>query len=124
MNHDENCPIAPIVELFSGRWKTEILWMLEQEPCRFNELRRRIPGISQKMLTQQLRQLERDGLVNREHFPVIPPRVEYSMTALGHSLRPIFAELGNWGAGHIAKVLDARRIYQEPQASEPAIVTV
>jgi DNA-binding HxlR family transcriptional regulator len=114
--HDDladKCPMAPIVELFSGRWKTEILWRLEDTPIRFNQLRRLIPGISQKMLSQQLRQLERDGLVHREHYPEIPPRVEYSMTPLGKTLQSVFAELGRWGALHMVDVHEARTAFDD-----------
>jgi DNA-binding HxlR family transcriptional regulator len=107
----DKCPLAPIVELFGGRWKTEILWRLEDGPKRFNQLRRLVPAVSQKMLTQQLRQLERDGVVRREHFPEIPPRVEYSMTPLGSSLQPLFAKLSDWGVRHLGDVLDAREHY-------------
>lgn len=107
----EKCPIAPIVELFGGRWKTEILWRLEDGAKRFNQLRRLIPSVSQKMLAQQLRGLERDGLVKREHFPEIPPRVEYSMTPMGKSLRPVFEKLGTWGARNMDGVLSAREEY-------------
>ena len=111
--HEEKCPMAPIVDLFGGRWKTEILWRLEDGPIRFNQLRRLIQSVSQKMLAQQLRQLERDGLVCREHFPEIPPRVEYSITGLGKSLQPVFEKLGNWGIRHMEDVLSARRDYDE-----------
>jgi DNA-binding HxlR family transcriptional regulator len=109
--HEENCPLSPIVALFGGRWKTEILWRLEDGPCRFNQLKRTIPGISQKMLAQQLRQLERDGIVRREHFPEVPPRVEYSLTPLGRSLQPVFTKLGTWGRHHMDEVLAARESY-------------
>lgn len=115
--------MAPIVDLFGGRWKTEILWRLEDGPCRFNQLRRLIPAVSQKMLTQQLRQLERDGLVRREHFPEIPPRVEYSMTPLGKSLQPVFAKLGTWGRTHMSEVTAARISYETPPARQEAVST-
>ena len=103
--------MAPIVELFAGRWKAQILWHLEDGSRRFNQLKRLIPAVSQKMLAQQLRQLERDGLVKRDHFPEIPPRVEYSMTPLGESLRPVFAKLGRWGTHNMEDVLGARKKY-------------
>ena len=73
---------------------------LADEPCRFNELRRRIPTISQRMLTLQLRELEKDGLVIREHFPEIPPRVEYSVSPLGRTLKPIYLAIKDWDEIH------------------------
>ncbi len=111
MEHQQGCPLSPIVDLFGGRWKTDILWRLEDGPCRFNQLKRMIPGVSQKMLAQQLRQLERDGIVQREHFPEIPPRVEYSMTPVGTSLQPVFTKLGTWGRHNMDEVLAARESY-------------
>ncbi len=100
-----SCPITPIFELFSSKWKIEILWHLKDKPKRFNELKRHIPGISQKMLTEKLRQLERDGLVNRQHYPEIPPRVEYVCTDIAKALRPTFQSIHDWGETYKEKVL-------------------
>jgi DNA-binding HxlR family transcriptional regulator len=113
MKHGAGCPLSPIVGLFGGRWKPEILWHLKGEALRFNELKRRITGVSQKMLAQQLRALERDGLVHRAHFPEIPPRVEYSLTPVGASLEPVFQQLGAWGGDHLDQVAAARVAYDE-----------
>ena len=77
-----------------------ILWHLEEGERRYNELRRLIPGVSQKMLSQQLKELEQDGLIERKVFPETPPRVEYAMTPYGKTLRPIFDIMYEWGVNH------------------------
>ncbi|MEM9404763.1 MAG: helix-turn-helix domain-containing protein [Acidobacteriota bacterium] len=98
--------------VFAGKWKPAILFALESETTlRFNELKRRIPGVSQRMLTQQLRELERDGVVSREQFLEIPPRVEYTLTPLGRSLSPVEAAIDAWGEAHMRKVESAREQY-------------
>jgi len=84
------------VNLFSGRWKLEILWLLNQRVYRFNELRRAIPGVTQHMLTAQLRELERDGLVRRTVYPEVPPRVEYELTEDARRLEPVFEAILTW----------------------------
>lgn len=90
--------------LLSGKWKLEIMWLLNQHPYRFGELRRSIPGVTQHMLTAQLRELEEDGLVNREVFAEVPPRVEYSMTAKAQGLGPTMEALMLWWAEHGASL--------------------
>jgi DNA-binding HxlR family transcriptional regulator len=90
------CPIEQALDVIGGKWKIVIVWWLGQGELRFNELRRRLAGITQKMLTQQLRQMEADGLVRRELFPQVPPKVVYSLTPLGHSLRPVLDSLCEW----------------------------
>jgi DNA-binding HxlR family transcriptional regulator len=84
------------VSLFSGRWKLEILWLLHQRMHRFNELRRAIPQVTQHMLTVQLRELEKDGLVQRTVYPEVPPRVEYKLTEDAKRLQPVFEAILNW----------------------------
>ena len=105
---DRVCPIEENVKIFGGKWKASILFHLSEGQCRFNELRRRIPAITQRMLTQQLRELERDGLVIREQFNEIPPRVEYSLSKIGHSLEPIFLAIEQWGQLHSEAIEAAR----------------
>lgn len=105
------CPIEENVKIFGGKWKASILFHLAKGQCRFNELRRRIPAITQRMLTQQLRELERDGLVIREQFNEIPPRVEYSLSKIGHSLEPIFLAIEQWGKFHSEAIEAARARY-------------
>jgi DNA-binding HxlR family transcriptional regulator len=96
------------VGMISGRWKLEILWLLNQGTHRFGELKRGLPGITQHMLTAQLRALEKDGLVKRTIYAEVPPRVEYEITPAARRLRPIFVEIVNWAEQHDAnEVVDA-----------------
>ncbi|MCL4117086.1 UNVERIFIED_CONTAM: hypothetical protein GTU68_050764 [Idotea baltica] len=97
--------------VIAGRWKAEITWHLCGTTRRFNELRRLLPGITPKMLTQQLRALERDGIISRVQHNEIPPRVEYRTTELGDTLGPVFSTLGNWGLNHSDQVDQARAAY-------------
>ncbi|MES9541030.1 winged helix-turn-helix transcriptional regulator [Actinomadura sp. NPDC000600] len=106
------CPIAPVVDLVFSRWTTPILWTLhEYGRQRFVELQRRIGTITPKVLTQRLRQMERDGLVVRTYHPEVPPRVEYEISELGRSLAPLFAALAEWSAENMEKVERARRAH-------------
>ncbi len=99
---DKNCPIEHTVNLIGHKWKVLILRNLfNQGTQRFSELSKGISGISQKMLTQQLRQLEHDGIIQRTVYPEVPPRVEYDLTELGHSLRPIMEAMNVWGKEHL-----------------------
>ncbi len=91
------CPVETTLVLISNRWKTLIIRDLLGGTRRFNELRRSVSGISQKVLTSNLREMESDGLVHREVFAEVPPRVEYSLTPLGESLRPVLDALAAWG---------------------------
>ena len=110
-NGERACPIEETLKLFAGKWKASILFHLSEGKCRFNELRRRIPAITQRMLTQQLRELERDGLVNREQFNEIPPRVEYSLNEIGFSLEQIFLAIEQWGQLYSEVIETARTKY-------------
>jgi DNA-binding HxlR family transcriptional regulator len=91
------CPVTATIELIGGKWKTIVLYILSNGTRRFGEIAVRIPGISRKVLTEQLKELENAGLVIREEFKELPPRVEYSLTTLGQSLAPVFRELEIWG---------------------------
>ncbi|WP_227767930.1 winged helix-turn-helix transcriptional regulator [Zhaonella formicivorans] len=93
-----SCPVEITLNLIGSKWKVLILRDLLRGPKRFGELHRGIKGISQKMLTQHLREMERDGLVNRKVFAEIPPRVEYSLTETGQSLKPILEAMHEWGS--------------------------
>lgn len=95
------CPVAATLELIGGRWKTPILYCLTFGTKRFGEIAVRIPTISRKVLTEQLKDLEKDGLISRKQYKEIPPRVEYSLTNLGKSLSPIFDEIATWGNQNI-----------------------
>ena len=94
------CPVATTVQLIGSKWKLLILRNLLARPWRFNELRRNLEGISQKVLTDSLRAMEADGLVLRTAYAEVPPRVEYSLTELGESLRPILAAMQQWGENY------------------------
>jgi len=93
-----DCPITLALKVIGGKWKVIILYILRDGTLRFGEIRKKIPKITQKMLTQQLRELERDGLVSREVYPEVPPKVEYSTTKLAQELSPILDDLCAWGA--------------------------
>jgi DNA-binding HxlR family transcriptional regulator len=93
-------PIQSTVRILGGRWKPMILWHLQRSTLRFGELRKAIPEASQKMLTQQLRELERDGIIHREVYPQVPPKVEYSLTTYGKTALPIMKSLSIWGKKH------------------------
>ncbi|WP_405968315.1 helix-turn-helix transcriptional regulator [Streptomyces sp. NBC_00015] len=106
------CPIAPVVDIVFSRWTTPILWTLHARGRqRFGELERAITNITPKVLTERLRQLERDGLVVRTYHPEVPPRVEYEISELGLSLAPLFAHLADWATGNLPKVAQAREGY-------------
>ena len=94
------CPVAMTVSLIGSKWKLLIMRNLLSRPWRFNELQKSIDGISQKALTEALRSMEADGIVNRKVFPKVPPRVEYSLTELGESMRPIFQSMESWGLAY------------------------
>jgi|SRR5579859_212235 len=95
------CPVEATLDLIDGKWKAVILYHLLNETIRFNELRRRLSRITQRMLTRQLRELEAAGLIHREIYPEIPPRVEYSLTMLGRSLEPVVRTLWTWGNDYL-----------------------
>ncbi len=91
------CPVATTVQLIGSKWKLLIMRNLMERPWRFNELKRDLEGVSQKVLTDSLRAMEADGLVTRTVYPEVPPRVEYALSDLGKSMRPIFDSLETWG---------------------------
>ena len=103
MNENTNCPVEATLELIGGKYKALILWHLSEQKLRFSELRKIIKTATPKMLTQQLRELEANALIHREVFPVIPPKVEYSLTETGRSLLPILVAMRDWGAGYLRK---------------------
>ena len=101
MEQQENCPVAATLELIGGKYKALILWHLAENDLRFSQLREVIHGATAKMLTQQLRELEAHTLIHREVFPVVPPKVVYSLTELGRSLMPILTAMRDWGSGYL-----------------------
>ncbi len=102
-----DCPVATTIQLIGNKWKLLILRNLLARPWRFNEMLRAIPGISQKVLTDNLRALESDGIITRTVFPEVPPRVEYALSGLGDSMRPIIQAMEVWGRGYQRMVREA-----------------
>lgn len=100
------CPVLSALEVIGGKWKPIILWEMERGILRFGQLKRAIPGITQKMLTQQLRELERDGIIWRKVYAEVPPRVEYGITTYGNTLRPMLTEMANWGRNHAKRLTE------------------
>ena len=98
---NNHCPVEATLDLIGGKYKALILWHLSEGKLRFSELKRLISSATPKMLTQQLRELESQHLVHREVYPVIPPKVEYSLTVLGKSLMPVLAAMRDWGTGYL-----------------------
>ena len=92
-----NCPITSTFEIIGGRWKIIIIWNLKDQPMRYNALKRCIPNISEKMLTQQLKSLVQDGWVDKKDYEEVPPKTEYSLTSFGASFLPILNEIYAWG---------------------------
>ena len=104
------CPVTATVQLIGGKWKTIILHILSPNTRRFGEISARLPSISRKVLTEQLKELEADGLIDRKKYKEIPPRVEYSLTDLGRSLSHILEAMSQWGK---EKVLDVKKLEVE-----------
>jgi DNA-binding HxlR family transcriptional regulator len=95
------CSVEATIGLIGGKWKCVILFHLLKGAVRFNEIRRRVPAVTQRMLTNQLRELEHDGLIVRTVYPVVPPKVEYSLSSLGRSMEPVYMALKVWGDANI-----------------------
>lgn len=107
------CGIEAALDVIGGKWKILILWQLHEVPRRFGELKRAVPGITEKMLIQQLREMEADGLVVRKAFPEIPPRVEYSLDQMGRTLAEATEPLCEWGTKHMARI--GERYLRKPE---------
>ena len=103
-----SCPVEAMVEVIGGKWKGVILYHLLDGTKRFNELKRLKPNITQRLLTLQLRELEADGIIHREVYREVPPKVEYSLTELGESLRPVILLMMEWATHNMEKVLENR----------------
>ncbi|OQP85355.1 transcriptional regulator [Rhizobium rhizosphaerae] len=102
MDCSPGCPVEATLSLIGGKWKGLVLYHLMDGTLRFNELRRRLPNVTQRMLTNQLRELEADGLISRTIFAQVPPRVDYALTGRGRSLRTVILALKEWGEEHAA----------------------
>jgi DNA-binding HxlR family transcriptional regulator len=98
---DIQCPVTATLQIIGGKWKPIILWVLSSGTKRFGELKKNMPEVTQKMLTQQLRELETDGIITRRVYAEIPPKVEYSLTEKGHTLGPILKSMCDWGSKHV-----------------------
>jgi len=108
------CAVEAAIALIDGKWKSVVMFHLLGETMRFNQLKRAIPGVTQRMLTNQLRELEADGLVTRKVYPEVPPKVEYSLSDLGHSMAPILLALKQWGDANLGR-------FGKPKATEDAV---
>jgi Predicted transcriptional regulators len=115
----EGCPVKTTLEVIGGKWKGIILYHLIDGPKRFNEFRRLYPDITQFMLTLQLRELERDGIVHREIYKQVPPKVEYSLTEFGRSLEPIILAMKVWGEKNKSKLESIRMETSQAAESSP-----
>lgn len=102
------CPVEATLEVIGGKWKGLMIYHLLGGAKRFNELRRLMPDITQRMLTRQLRELEKDRIVKRTVFPEVPPKVEYSLTGYGRTLEPILKMIQRWGAQYLDTIADIR----------------
>jgi DNA-binding HxlR family transcriptional regulator len=112
---DFHSPVEATLDVIGGKWKVVILFHLTHDGThRFAVLRRKIPGVSERMLTQQLRELEGDGIVHREVYPEVPPKVEYSLTDYGKTLRPITEVMCEWGQRHIKQIKAKKKRRLEP----------
>lgn len=113
------CPVEATLDVIGGKWKGVVLFHLLEGIHRFSELRRKLPSVTQRMLTKQLRELEDAGLVRRTVYPEVPPRVEYGLTELGETLRPVVMALKSWGDAHGRSAADAhgRGAAGRPQSS-------
>nr|WP_157244221.1 helix-turn-helix domain-containing protein [Paenibacillus elgii] len=107
------CPVETTLDVIGGKWKGIILYQLLDGTKRFNEFRRLNPGITQFMLTLQLRELERDGIIHREIYKEVPPRVEYSLTDFGRTLEPVIMSMKAWGESYKARLDENRTIQAE-----------
>ena len=103
MEMTDSCPVAATLDLIGGKYKALILWHLSEGTLRFSELRKAIGSATPKMLTQQLRELETQALIQRTVYPVVPPKVEYTLTDLGRSLMPILVAMRDWGAEYLKR---------------------
>ncbi|MGP4078504.1 winged helix-turn-helix transcriptional regulator [Pseudalkalibacillus sp. R45] len=100
MIHQRECPIETVIHVMGGKWKPVILWHLMESTRRFNDLEKLIPNVSQKMLTQHLRELEKEGVIERTVYPIVPPKVEYSYSEYGKTLIPVAEVMCAWGENH------------------------
>jgi DNA-binding HxlR family transcriptional regulator len=125
MTYRRDCPSRTVIEVLANKWTLYVLGALRHNdgPMRFNELRRLLDGITQKMLTQTLRALERDGLVRRTVYPTVPPRVEYGLTDLGVEAGQLTTAIAEWSVAHARQILSSREAFDAQAAAEPQPLT-
>lgn len=111
------CPVNTTLSIIGGKWKVLIIYNLSHETRRFNELRRQLPDITQRMLTLQLRELEDDGMVHRQVYAQVPPKVEYSLTEFGRTLLPVVDAMHQWGAAYAAECAKHRTAPGQPASA-------
>lgn len=116
-----SCAVEVTLSVIGGKWKLLVLGHLNRGVSRFGQLRRAIPGITQTMLTQQLRELEEDGIVSRVIFPEIPPRVEYTVTEFGKTLDSVIAAMETWGTAYFEKVRECKRMARGLEADDTSL---
>ncbi|MBL4674739.1 MAG: helix-turn-helix transcriptional regulator [Mucilaginibacter sp.] len=107
----EECPITATIDVIGGKWKPPIIWLLMKNPMRFGELHKTIPGMALKVLSRTLKELEADGIVIRKAYPEIPPRVEYSLSPKGETLRPVMTLMSNWSRQHIMGEVGTEEVF-------------
>jgi DNA-binding HxlR family transcriptional regulator len=115
------CPVRTVLEVFANKWTVLVMVNLHRRegPVRFNELRRALDGVTQKMLTQTLRMLEREGLISRTVYPTVPPRVEYALTKLGLDAGQLLGSIGKWSEENIEEILTSREAFDTRAARRP-----
>lgn len=118
------CPVEATLNFLDGKWKGVILFHLMGGTLRFNELRRKLPSVTQRMLTKQLRELEESGLVSRTVFPVVPPRVDYALTPLGITLKPVINALAAWGEENVFCLPQGRHLRVVSAASGAPVAAI
>ncbi|MEK1897028.1 MAG: helix-turn-helix domain-containing protein [Rhizobium sp.] len=118
------CPVEATLNFLDGKWKGVILFHLMGGTLRFNELRRKLPSVTQRMLTKQLRELEESGLVSRTVFPVVPPRVDYALTPLGITLKPVINALAAWGEENVFCLPQGRHLRDVSAASGAPVAAI
>ena len=102
------CPVALTSRVMGGKWKARMVWaLIRTEPLRYSQIRAACSPISDRILSKELKELEELGLISRKEYPVVPPKTEYKLTALGRTLEPVMAAMADWGTSHRAKIVDA-----------------
>lgn len=116
--YNKNCPTRLVLDRIADKWTVLTVGALAKETKRFSQLQRELDGISQKMLTQTLRGLERDGVIQRQVYPTVPPKVEYSLTSLGRTLITLLENITHWSEDNIERVIEAQQAYDEQSSGK------